>query len=103
MAFPPDPEEIRLRLMRFLRPPTSPWMWMKSREGEGEPRARKGPARMGSRMVWPYRITWRESLTGRGVVKVLREERTVGTTSYMTRGERVNLVKLLEDVIGGRK
>jgi len=103
MAFLPDPEEIRLRLMRFLRPPVPPWVWMKSREEATEPRARKGPSLTGSRMVWPYRIIWRESLKGKGVVKVLKEEYVIGTTSYTERGERVNLVKLLEDVIGGRR
>lgn len=103
MTFPPDPEEIRLRLMRFLRPPVPPWVWMRHREEVEEPRRRKEPALTGSRLVWPYRITWRESLRGKGVVKVLKEERTIGTTSYTTRGERINLVKLLEDIIGGRR
>ena len=105
MAFLPDPEEIRLKLMRFLKPPTPPWVWMKARDVESveEPRVRKGPALVGSRMVWPYRIAWRESLKGKGVMKVLKEERTIGTTSYTSRGERINMVKLLEDIIGGRR
>ena len=105
MVFPLDPEEIRLKLMRLLRPPTPPWVWMKARDVESveEPRVRKGPALVGSRMIWPYRITWRESLSGKGVVKVLKEEHVIGTVSYTERGERVNLVRLLGSIIGGEK
>jgi len=105
MAFPPDPEEIRLRLLSILKPPVHPRVWMRRR---GEEigllrRRRKAPAIMGSKMIWPYRIVWRESLGGRGVIKVLKEERAVGTISYIERSERVNLVRLLETIIRGEK
>ena len=105
MAFPPDPEEIRLRLLSILRPPTHPWVWMRHRMEEiGPPkRRRKAPAIIGSKMIWPYRIVWRESLSGRGVIKVLKEERAIGTISYTERSERVSLVRLLESIIRGEK
>jgi len=102
-----------LRLPRYLKPPPPPWLvqrWIEEREVQleelglpWERRKRKPRAVTGSKMVWPYRITWAESPTGRGVIKVLKEERIIGSTSYLTRDERVRLVKLLEDIIkGGR-
>ena len=100
--FPPDPDEILDRLYRIIRPPIPPWMWMKEREeGEFAPRRRKAPALTGSRMVWPYRIVWRQGATGRGVIKVLKEEKSIGTISYTDPNDRSRLVELLEDIVRG--
>ena len=102
MAFPPDPEEIKNNLLRFIRPPIPPWMF-KGKKGEDEAwsvRTRK-PRSSGFRWVGLYRIAWSETASGRGVIKVLLNERNIGNTSYLDRADRDRLVFLLESVILG--
>ena len=99
--FPPSPDEILRRLSRILRPPIPPKFF--PREEEGLPRRHRIVAGTGSRMIWPWRITWKESPAGRGQIKVLKEEYTVGVTSFMDKGERDRIVNLLESILkGGR-
>ena len=98
--FPPDPDDILDRLLRILKPPI-PLRFFPPREGP--PRRRRIVASIGSKMIWPYRITWKESPRGRGQIKVLRGERTIGTVSYLDATERMRLAKLLEDLIKGGK
>ena len=100
--FPPGPDEVLRRLFRVIQPPRPPKFFPREEE-EGLPRRRRVVVGTGSRMIWPWRITYKESPRGRGQIKVLKEEHTIGTASYTERGERINLVKLLEDVIGGRR
>jgi len=94
--FPPDPDEVLRRLFEILRPPRLPKFFPRE---EGPPRRRRIVASIGSKMIWPYRITWKESPRGRGQIKVLRGERTIGTVSYLDATERMRLVKLLEDIL----
>ena len=100
--FPPDPDEILRRLFRVIRPPRPPKFFPREVE-EGLPRRRRIVAGTGSKMVWPWRIAWKESPRGRGQIKVRREDRgkTVGTTSFETRDERIRLVNLLEGILKG--
>ena len=96
--FPPGPDDILDRLLRILKPPI-PLRFFPRREVL--PRRRRIVATTGGQMIWPYRITWKESPRGRGQIKVLKEERTVGMVSYLDRAERMRLVRLLEDIIKG--
>ena len=108
---PPTPDEVFSNLMRILRPPLPPWLiqkFIEEREEQleelGAPweiRKRRGPASTGSRMAWPYRITWRESPSGRGQIRVLKEERIIGSVSYLSKESRMSLVNLLESIIKG--
>lgn len=97
--FPLDPDEILRRLFEIIRPPTPPKFF--PRPEAGPPRRRRVVAGTGSKMIWPYRITWKESLAGRGQIKVLKEEHTIGVVSYMDRGERSRIVNLLESILKG--
>jgi len=100
--FPPGPDEILDRLLRILRPPRPPKFFPRAVE-EGLPRRRRIVTGTGSRMIWPWRITYKESPRGRGQIKVLKEERTVGTVSFESRAERIRIMNLLGDIIrGGR-
>ena len=101
---PPLPDEILERLFRIIRPPVPPWTWMKKqREVDEFTRRRKPKEVFGSRMIWPFRIAWAESTGGRGTIKVLKNERVMGTVSYLTSEDRAHLVNLLESIIkGGR-
>ena len=93
----PDPNEVLSGLFEILRPPKPPFFF--PHREEGPPRRRRIVATTGSKMIWPYRITWKESPRGRGQIKVLREERTIGTVSYLDVADRMRLVRLLEDII----
>jgi len=101
---PPLPDEIFDNLMRIIRPPVPPWIWMKQqREVDEFTRRRKPKEVFGSRMIWPFRIAWSESSSGRGVIKVLRNEKVIGTVSYMDRDTRISLVNTLEGIVKGVK
>ena len=93
--FLPSPDDILDRLLRILRPPIP----LRFFPREEPPRRRRIVAGTGSKMIWPYRITWKESPRGRGQIKVLKEERTIGTVSYLDATDRMRLVRLLEDII----
>jgi len=97
--FPPDPDEVLRKLFRVIKLPTPPKFF--PHEERGLPRKRRVVAATGSKMIWPYRITWKESSTGRGQIKVLKEERTVGVTSFESRDERLRTVNLLEGILKG--
>ena len=99
--FPPNPDEILRRLFEIIRPPTPPKFFPRREEEEGPPRRRRVVAATGSRMIWPYRIIWKESPTGRGQIKVLKEERTIGVAPYLSREERNRMVNLLEGILKG--
>jgi len=102
--FPPSPDEVMRRLFRVIRPPTPPKFFPRGEEEEGLPkRRRREIVSTGSKMVWPWRIVWKESSTGRGQIKVIREDkgRTVGTTSFESRAERMRVVTLLEGILKG--
>jgi len=94
--FPPDPDEVLRRLFEILRPPRLPKFFPRE---EGPPRRHRIVATTGSKIVWPYRITWKESPRGRGQIKVLRGERTIGMVSYLDAADRMRLVRLLEDIL----
>ena len=96
--FPPDPDEVLRRLFEILRPPRLPKFFPRE---EGPPRRHRIVATTGSKLIWPYRIVWKESPAGRGQIKVLREEHTLGVVSYMDRGERNRIVSLLENIFKG--
>ena len=70
--FPPSPDEVLRKLFRVLQPPRPPKFFPREEE-EGLPRKRRVVAGIGSKMIWPYRITWKESPAGRGQIKVLKE------------------------------
>ena len=114
MAFPPSHEEIRDRLLTIVRPPPPPWLisrWQEEAEakrealGLGAPwerkerRARKERPVHGSKMIWPWRIAWEESLKGRGQIKVLENERVVGNVSYEDLADRQRLLHLIESIV----
>jgi len=102
--FPPNPEDIEERLLGILRPPLPPWLLSKiigAREEEPG-RRRRLPAMVGTKFFPPYEITWKESKSGRGQLKVKRYEKTLGTVSYLTPYERGTLVSLLMEIIRGR-
>jgi len=97
-GFPPNPNDILDRLFRILRPPIPLRFFPRE---EVLPRRHRIVATTGSKMIWPYRITWKESPRGRGQIKVLRGERTIGMVSYLDAADRMRLVRLLEDIIKG--
>lgn len=99
--FPPDPDEVLRRLLRIIKPPTPPKFFPREEEAGPVRRRRREIVGTGSKMIWPYRITWRESPTGRGQIKVLKEERTIGVTSFESRAERIRVVSLLEGILKG--
>lgn len=114
--FPPDPNELNRRLFRIVKPPKTPTPWMIERWREEADARRqalglpspipRGPRKVvhtGSKMIWPWRLTWSESPRGSGQIKVLKEERTIGVTSFESRAERLRLVTLLESILTGGK
>ena len=104
--FLPDPDEITERLFRIIKPPIPPWLlqrFIEERElrGGDPPRRRRPPEVTGSRMIWPYVIEWKTSISGRGTIKVLRDEKTLGKVSYIDKAERDKLIGLLDNIIRG--
>jgi hypothetical protein len=110
---PPDPEIIRARLLQYIKPPIPPWLIQKFKEaadarrealGLGAPweqpgRERKERTISGHRMIWPYRIVWNEYESGKGQIKVLENEKSIGQASYWDRVERERLVNLFQTII----
>ena len=117
---PPDLELIRDRLLKYLRvPPTAAQVgvWRKLAEQKREARYAQLEAMglgapweefgrnmrertiTGSKMVWPFRITWKEYQTGKGIMRVLENEKTIGLASYWDRVERERLVNLFTSII----
>ena len=109
--FPPDPDKIISDLLRVVKPPPPPWLigrWREEAEarrqalGLPEPFPKRRRRNLyGSRMIWPFRIAWEQSESGRGTITVLKEERPIGRVSYVDMGERRRLMELLENIIKG--
>lgn len=113
---PPDPELIKERLLRYIKPPTPPWLIQKFAEeaetrreelGLGAPWEKRKPRRekeiTGHKMMWPYRIAWAESLSGRGQVRVLHNEKVIGAASYVDRNDKNRLLNILEAIIKSKQ
>ena len=98
--FPLGPDEVLRKLFKVLQPPRPPKFFSRDVE-EGLPRRRRVVVGTDSKMIWPWRITYKESLRGRGQIKVLKDERTVGTVSFESRGERIRIMNLLEGILKG--
>ena len=110
--FPPDPDEIIERLYRIIKPPPPPWLvgrWREEADARREALGLPPPLRCGkrarvlrgSKMVWPFRLTWEQSESGRGTITVLKDEKTIGRVSYLDVAERQRLLGLLEAMIKG--
>jgi len=99
--FPLEPDELIERLFRILRPPTPPHFHPQVEEEEGRLVRHRVVTGVGSRMIWPWRITYKESPRGRGQIKVLKEEYTVGRVSFESRAERIRIMNLLEEILKG--
>jgi len=108
--FPPDPDEVIHRLLKVIKPPPPPWLvgrWREEadvrREALGLPppfrRGKRVRTLRGSKMVWPFRLIWEQSESGRGTISVLKDERTIGKVSYLEVAERQRLLNLLEAMI----
>lgn len=99
--FPSGPNDILYRLFRVLQPPRPPKFFPRDVEEEGPLRRHRIVAGTGSRMIWPWRITYKESPRGRGQIKVLKDEHTVGVVLFESRADRIRLMNLLESILKG--